>query len=150
MVQVGDWVLIHEDAVGSPGSLPDPGNPVKVIRVTDDFEGKQCIWVDTPKWVENFFNPKEYTVVEPLEWEKELNAGTVPDVVNNPSHYMIVDGFEVIDVIKALASDDYFYGNAIKYLLRAKRKDNLVQDLQKCKKHIDWMIENAESQTPSG
>ena len=143
MVQVGDWVLIHEDAVGCGGTFPDPGNPVKVIRVTDDFEGKQCIWVDTPMEVENFFYPEEYTVF--AVWPE--NA--IPDVVNNPSHYMIVDGFEVIDVIKALALDDYFYGNAIKYLLRAKRKGNLVQDLQKCKKHIDWMIENAESQTPS-
>ena len=52
-----------------------------------------------------------------------------PDMVNHPKHYN-VKGFEVIDIIDAF-NLNFNMGNALKYLLRADRKGNKVQDLQK-------------------
>lgn len=63
------------------------------------------------------------------------------DVVNQPPHYKIKDGVEVIDVIEALAKDDWYFGSAIKYLLRHKAKGNPKQDLEKCRWMIDKMLE---------
>jgi len=52
-----------------------------------------------------------------------------PDMVNHPSHYN-VEGYEVIDIIDAF-SLNFNMGNALKYLLRADRKGNKEQDIQK-------------------
>ena len=52
-----------------------------------------------------------------------------PDMVNHPSHYN-VKGFEVIDIIDAFGLN-FNMGNALKYLLRADRKGNKEQDIQK-------------------
>lgn len=61
-----------------------------------------------------------------IESQKESET---PDMVNHPSHYN-VKGFEVIDIIDAFGLN-FNMGNALKYLLRADRKGNKVQDLQK-------------------
>jgi len=52
-----------------------------------------------------------------------------PDMVNHPSHYN-VKGFEVIDIIDAFGLN-FNIGNALKYLLRADKKGNKKQDIQK-------------------
>lgn len=52
-----------------------------------------------------------------------------PDMVNHPKHYN-VDGYEVIDVIDAFKLN-FNMGNALKYLLRADRKGNKEQDINK-------------------
>jgi len=52
-----------------------------------------------------------------------------PDMVNHPKHYN-VDGYEVIDIIDAFGLN-FNMGNALKYLLRADRKGNKEQDLNK-------------------
>ncbi len=51
------------------------------------------------------------------------------DPVNHPSHYR-ASGLEAIEVIEAFDLN-YRRGNALKYLLRAGRKDNEIQDLEK-------------------
>jgi len=57
-----------------------------------------------------------------------MNTDT-PDMVNHPSHYN-VKGFEVIDIIDAFGLN-FNIGNALKYLLRADKKGNKKQDIQK-------------------
>jgi hypothetical protein len=52
-----------------------------------------------------------------------------PDMVNHPPHYT-VNGIEVIDVIDAFKLN-FNMGNALKYLLRADRKGNKEQDINK-------------------
>lgn len=64
--------------------------------------------------------------VASIEAVKESDT---PDMVNHPKHYN-VKGFEVIDIIDAF-NLNFNMGNALKYLLRADRKGNKVQDLQK-------------------
>lgn len=66
------------------------------------------------------------------------------DNVNNPSHYML-GGFEAIDVIKAVLGEEkfkgYCRGNAIKYVIRADRK-NGTEDLRKAIKYLEWECED--------
>lgn len=68
------------------------------------------------------------------------------DNVNHPNHYQILDGVEAIDVIKSILGDgfeDYCYGNVLKYVLRAPKK-NGIEDLKKAKVYLDWIIEDFE------
>lgn len=66
------------------------------------------------------------------------------DQVNHPEHYQ-ADGIEAIDVIEAFHLG-FNLGNAIKYILRADRKENRWQDLAKAKWYIDREISNQEVQ----
>ena len=61
------------------------------------------------------------------------------DLVNNPPHYQS-GGIEAIDVIEAFELP-YHIGSAVKYLLRAGRKDNRLMDLEKAAWYIDREIE---------
>lgn len=67
-----------------------------------------------------------------------------PDLVLSPPHYAS-GGIETIDYIRDCLSKDemrgYCWGNVIKYTSRWTRKDQ-IQDLNKAKVYIDWMIEN--------
>jgi len=51
------------------------------------------------------------------------------DMINNPQHYQ-GKTFEVIDIINDY-SLNFELGNAIKYILRADKKGNKKQDLEK-------------------
>jgi hypothetical protein len=81
---------------------------------------------------DDLFDPRTIT---------KLPETAAEDFVNEPPHYKIKDGVEVIDVIEALAKDDWYFGSAIKYLLRHKAKGNPKQDLEKCRWMIDKMLE---------
>ena len=52
------------------------------------------------------------------------------DKINKPSHYVDGRKYEPIDVIEDWKLN-YHLGNALKYISRAGRKDDLIQDLQK-------------------
>lgn len=54
------------------------------------------------------------------------------DLVNHPRHYMSESGLEVIDVIESFGLDrDHYLACAIKYILRAGKKDDFKQDVKK-------------------
>ncbi len=57
------------------------------------------------------------------------------DLVNHPEHYK-GNCFEVIDIIEDY-NLNFSLGNAIKYILRADKKGNKKQDLEKAKWYID-------------
>jgi translation initiation factor 2B subunit (eIF-2B alpha/beta/delta family) len=57
-------------------------------------------------------------------------------LVNHPEHYQ-GKGLEVIDIIEAFDLN-FSLGNAIKYILRADKKGNRKQDLEKAR----WYIVN--------
>lgn len=91
-----------------------------------------------------------------LDWSKikmeEINAEnllkTKEDKVNNPSHYKGKFGLEAIDVVRNFAGNltavqGFYWGNAIKYLLRFQGKNGL-EDLKKARKNLDWLIEEME------
>lgn len=58
------------------------------------------------------------------------------DLVNHPQHYQ-GKGIEVIDVIEGFELN-FSLGNAVKYILRADKKANKKQDLEKAK----WYLEH--------
>lgn len=57
------------------------------------------------------------------------------ELVNHPAHYQ-GNIFEVIDIIEDYGLN-FSLGNAIKYILRADKKGNKKQDLEKAKWYID-------------
>ena len=70
------------------------------------------------------------------------------DNVNIPSHYQGRHGLESIEVIRnfagdLLAEEGFYWGNAIKYMLRFQNR-NGVEDLKKARKNLDWLIESME------
>lgn len=74
----------------------------------------------------------------------ELVVDEYHDVVNHPSHYTD-GGIEVIDVIEAKGLG-YHLGNAVKYILRAGKKDpeKTVEDLRKAVWYIERYIKRLE------
>ena len=68
------------------------------------------------------------------------------DVINSPSHYKLPGlQVEAIDVVRSVLGPDKFQGfcrgNALKYLIRADRK-NGTEDLEKAQKYVSWEIES--------
>jgi hypothetical protein len=68
------------------------------------------------------------------------------EMVNHPQHYGGENNvYEAIKVIDAWGLDNDFYlGNAVKYLSRAGKKDDTVQDLKKAIWYIEKKIEKLE------
>lgn len=53
------------------------------------------------------------------------------DMVDRPKHYASIDGhIQAIDIIEQYALN-FSLGNAVKYILRAQKKDDYYKDLQK-------------------
>ena len=70
------------------------------------------------------------------------------DNINKPSHYQCSNGLEAIDVVHNFVgslsgASAFFWGNAIKYMLRFQKKNGL-EDLKKARKNLDWLIEEME------
>lgn len=66
------------------------------------------------------------------------------DSVNRPSHYTEGRKYEPIDVIEDWELD-FCLGNALKYISRAGRKDDAIQDLKKAKWFINRRIKQLEA-----
>jgi len=84
-----------------------------------------------------------------MKWDNPVEE----DKVNNPSHYKGAFGLEAIDVVRNFAGDlsavqGFYWGNAIKYLLRFQSKNGL-EDLKKARKNLDWLIEEMENEQNS-
>lgn len=60
------------------------------------------------------------------------------DPVNNPSHYKS-GGMEAIDVIEAFKLG-FRLGNCVKYILRAGKKGNRLEDLKKARWYLEREI----------
>lgn len=75
-----------------------------------------------------------------MKWDNPVEE----DKVNNPSHYKCKFGLKAIDVVRNFAGNltavqGFYWGNAIKYLLRFQGKNGL-EDLKKARKNLDWLI----------
>lgn len=66
------------------------------------------------------------------------------ETVNHPNHYQ-GNGIEAIDVIEAF-SLGFNMGNAIKYLLRAGKKGDKIEDLKKAQWYLEREILNLEEE----
>lgn len=66
------------------------------------------------------------------------------DVVKKPSHYCEGRKIEPLEVIFDWKLD-FALGSAVKYIARAGRKDDIIQDLSKAKEYIEREINYLES-----
>ena len=68
----------------------------------------------------------------------------MPDMVNEPPHYISKVGLESIDVIEAFELN-YRLGNAVKYILRyGKKSQHPTEDLKKARWYLDREIKIRE------
>jgi len=65
-------------------------------------------------------------------------------MVNHPPHYKAKGGLEAIQVIESFDLN-FLLGNATKYILRANKKGNKIEDLKKAIWCLNREIENSES-----
>ena len=71
------------------------------------------------------------------------------DMVNHPPHYQSETGLEAIEVIRAFFRRNYNLGQVFKYIARAGKKWDAVEDLKKARVYLDWEIEWREEETGS-
>ena len=61
--------------------------------------------------------------------------------VNHPDHYNS-GKYEVMDVIDdAGFTEGFCLGNALKYILRAKHKENYIEDIKKAQWYLEYIIQ---------
>ena len=61
--------------------------------------------------------------------------------VDHPDHYQTNAGLEAIDVIDSFFHDSFHLGNVFKYIARAGRKGDYVEDLQKAAWYLQREID---------
>ena len=67
------------------------------------------------------------------------------DAIKHPKHYCEGRDFEPKDVIRNWGLN-FNIGSAVKYLSRAGRKDDIVQDLKKAQEFIQFEIDAIEAE----
>ena len=88
---------------------------------------RRCVYMDM---YNNYDHPNNLPEITYSDFIASLESTEQqPDMVNHPPHYT-VNGIEVIDIIDAFKLN-FNMGNALKYLLRADRKGNKEQDINK-------------------
>lgn len=75
-----------------------------------------------------------------MESEVEKITGEIYDAVHKPSHYTEGRRYEPKDVIRDW-NLNFNLGNSIKYIARAGRKDDIIQDLEKAKQYLQFEID---------
>lgn len=73
------------------------------------------------------------------------------DAVRSPKHYKLPGlNIESIDVLRSVLTPEEFKGfcrgNALKYLIRAGKKDSELQDIKKAGVYIGWCIDTIQDQ----
>lgn len=63
--------------------------------------------------------------------------------IEHPSHYAEGRKYEPIDVINDWELN-FNLGNTIKYISRAGRKENAIEDLEKARFYLDYEIERVK------
>lgn len=71
----------------------------------------------------------------------QTNPGGTIGSVSNPRHYQTESGIEAIEVIEAFFPDSFHLGNIFKYLARAGKKGDYVEDLQKAAWYLQREID---------
>lgn len=73
-----------------------------------------------------------------------LEVMKMRDMVHHPAHYCYSE-YEPKDVIRAWELN-FNLGSAVKYIARAGRKDDILQELNKAKQFIEFEIEAIEKE----
>ena len=79
-----------------------------------------------------------------LDCPKKIKLKSPSDMVHHPAHYCYSE-YEPKDVIRAWGLN-FNLGSAVKYIARAGRKDDILQELNKAKQFIEFEIEAIEKE----
>lgn len=71
------------------------------------------------------------------------------DIIKHPSHYTRGRKYEPKDVIRDWGLN-FNLGSAVKYISRAGRKDDIIQDLKKAQEFIQFEIDALEAESCMG
>lgn len=75
--------------------------------------------------------------------EVETISNKVYDAVHKPSHYCDGRKYEPKDVIRDWGLN-FNLGSCLKYIARAGRKDDIIQDLRKAREFLNFEIDYLE------
>lgn len=147
-----DKEIFEGDVVRQVRTQPTMENEI-ITGVVTIIEGAWLIMNDCEQlasyvWSETDENEIIGNIYENLEFLEDIMNPEIIDNINKPSHYQGVNGLEAIDVVHNFVRDlsgasVFFWGNAIKYMLRFQKKNGL-EDLKKARKNLDWLIEEME------
>lgn len=71
-------------------------------------------------------------------------ANTENNIISHPSHYCY-SKYEPKDVIRDWGLN-FNLGSTVKYIARAGRKDDIIQDLKKARQFLEFEIEYLENE----
>lgn len=96
----------------------------------------------------HFFTDKQVKSIKDFFGRKKPN---IDDAVRSPKHYKLPGlNIESIDVLRSVLTPEEFKGfcrgNALKYLIRAGKKDSELQDIKKAGVYIGWCIDTIQDQ----
>lgn len=96
----------------------------------------------------HFFTDKQVKSIRDFFGRKKPN---IDDAVRSPKHYKLPGlNIESIDVLRSVLTPEEFKGfcrgNALKYLIRAGKKDSELQDIKKAGVYIGWCIDTIQDQ----
>lgn len=115
----------------------------------DELAHKQ--WHEDQKWT----GPKKIVLGEWASIEDFCKENPA-EAVDHPVHYQGRGGLEVIDIIEGFGiggltpTSGFTLGNLLKYILRAGKKDDYLQDLNKAKWFLSREITNEELRRKDG
>lgn len=102
---------------------------MKTIGEIQHLESCECLEI-CPNCTEKYRHSED---VIKNQVAAKLTADQITDIVTKPKYYKIeIKGvpLDVIDIANAY-NLSFMKGNALKYILRAGKKDNAIQDLKK-------------------
>jgi len=154
--EVGDKIKMRNDlkagnryggVMFSQSMLPYLGEILEVETITDGkrFYMKETYHIFSDEMFEGLADDPLVKKIEernnkpPILEGKDFNH-QVGDSVNHPEHYQS-DNMEAIDVIEAF-NLNFSEGSAIKYILRAGKKGDRVEDYEKAIWFLERLIEN--------
>ena len=104
-------------------------------------------------WIRKEPRYKDEIIITFSEFKSQYldNLTETIDDIHKPSHYQLPDGTQVKEHIASLTADmkgvrAWATGNAIKYLARAGKKDDIIKDLKKAQENIQIIIDNIEKE----
>lgn len=97
----------------------------------------------------HFFTDKQVKSIREFFGRKKPG---IDDAVRSPKHYKLPGlNIESVDVLRSVLTPEEFKGfcrgNALKYLIRAGRKDNELQDIKKAGVYIEWLVDTIKKQS---
>jgi hypothetical protein len=116
---------------------PERSDDPKVIAAEDKYiDAVESLYKKPTRLLESVRKMK--TTLDALDKIKDR-----PDPVNHPPHYK-TGGVETIDFIEA-KDLNYRLGNVVKYVTRAGKKGNPIEDLKKARWYLDREINAREN-----